>query len=120
MIVASLLAPAANRMKFSNKSMNCRLSQTIFSSASIGKVTAVRMFNYIQAEWEAQIAALEAELGSIADYQERLQREAKIAWMRETEMAVVVSDEQNEIKKFKDWGLDIIPHRKRVKDGFYG
>ena len=33
-------------------------------------------------------------------------------------MAVVVSDEQNEIKKFKDWGLDIIPHRKRMKDGF--
>ncbi len=85
---------------------------------AIDKVTAVRMFNYIQAEWEAQIAALEAELGSIADDQERLQREAKIAWMRETEMAVVVSDEQNEIKKFKDWGLDIIPHRKRMKDGF--
>lgn len=98
--------------------MNRRLSQTIFCSASIGKVTAVRIFNYIQAEWEAQIAALEAELGSIADDQERLQREAKIAWMRETEMAVVVSDEQNEIKKFKDWGFDIIPHRKRMKDGF--
>jgi len=85
---------------------------------AIDKVTAVRMYNYIQAEWEDQIAALEAELGSIADDQERLQREAKIAWMRETEMAVVVSDEQNEIKKFKDWGLDIIPHRKRMKDGF--
>ncbi|WP_417809903.1 type I restriction endonuclease subunit R [Thioclava sp.] len=85
---------------------------------AIDKVTAVRMYDYIQAEWEDQIAALEAELGSIADDQERLQREAKIAWMRETEMAVVVSDEQNEIKKFKDWGLDIIPHRKRMKDGF--
>ena len=32
--------------------------------------------------------------------------------------APVVSDEQNEIKKFKNWGLDIIPHRKRMKDGF--
>src|SRR5690606_10700975 len=35
-----------------------------------------------------------------------------------TEMAVVVSDEQGEVQKFKNWGLDIIPHRKRMKDGF--
>lgn len=85
---------------------------------AIDKVTAVRMFNYIQAEWEARITALEVELGSITDDQERIQQEAKVAWMRETEMAVVVSDEQNEVKKFKDWDLDIIPHRKRMKDGF--
>ncbi|UWQ44196.1 type I restriction endonuclease subunit R [Leisingera aquaemixtae] len=85
---------------------------------AIDKVTAVRMHNYIQAEWDARITALEAELGSITDDQERIQRQAQIAWMRETEMAVVVSDEQNEVKKFKDWGLDIIPHRKRMKDGF--
>ncbi|UWR38615.1 type I restriction endonuclease subunit R [Sulfitobacter sp. W074] len=85
---------------------------------AIDKVTAVRMFNYIRAEWDDRIAALEAELSTIADDQERIHREGRIAWMRETEMAVVVSDEQNEVKKFKDWGLDIIPHRKRMKDGF--
>ncbi|NKX75753.1 type I restriction endonuclease subunit R [Rhodobacteraceae bacterium R_SAG3] len=85
---------------------------------AIDKVTAVRMYDYIRAEWDARIAALESELGTITDDQERIQQESKIAWMRETEMAVVVSDEQNEVKKFKDWGLDIIPHRKRMKDGF--
>ncbi|MBN8242368.1 type I restriction endonuclease subunit R [Nitratireductor aquimarinus] len=85
---------------------------------AIDKVTAVRMYDYIRAEWDARITALEAELGTITDDQERIQQEVKIAWMRETEMAVVVSDEQNEVKKFKDWGLDIIPHRKRMKDGF--
>jgi len=85
---------------------------------SIDKVTAVRMFNYIQDAWAANIVELEQELKAISDDQERLIREQKIAWMRETEMAVVVSDEQNEIKRFKDWGLDIVPHRKLMKDGF--
>lgn len=85
---------------------------------AIDKVTAVRMHNYIQAEWKARTTALEAELGSVTDDQERIQRQAQIAWMRDTELAVVVSDEQNEVKKFKDWGINIIPHRKRMKDGF--
>nr|WP_321483693.1 type I restriction endonuclease subunit R [uncultured Cohaesibacter sp.] len=85
---------------------------------AIDKITAVRMYNYIQEEWKARIDALEAELKFITDDQERILRQSQIAWMRETEMAVVVSDEQNEIKKFKDWDLDIIPHRKRMKDGF--
>ncbi|WP_417239155.1 type I restriction endonuclease subunit R [Celeribacter halophilus] len=85
---------------------------------AIDKVTAVRMYNYIQDEWQTRIETLEHELGTIIDDQERVQRQMQIAWMRETEMAVVVSDEQNEVKKFKDWGLNIIPHRKRMKDGF--
>ncbi|WP_404344908.1 type I restriction endonuclease subunit R [Vreelandella venusta] len=85
---------------------------------AIDKPTAVRMYNYIQTAWQARIAALEAELSTITDDQELLQRQDQITWMRETEMAVVVSNEQNEVKKFKDWGLDIIPHRKRMKDGF--
>ncbi len=85
---------------------------------AIDKVTAVRMHNYIQEAWQARIEALEGELKAIADDQERVIRLQQIEWMRETQMAVVVSDEQGEIKKFKDWGLDIIPHRKRMKDGF--
>jgi len=34
--------------------------------------------------------------------------------MRETDMAVVVSQEQNEVDKFKKLGLDIAKHRKRM------
>lgn len=85
---------------------------------AIDKVTAVRMYEYIHAAWAARIANLEVDLKSVADEEERVALERKLAWMRETEMAVVFSDEQNEIQKFKDWGLDIIPHRKRMKDGF--
>ena len=85
---------------------------------AIDKITAVRMYHYIQDAWAARIAGLEGEVKSAADHQERIALEQKLAWMRETEMAVVVSDEQNEVQKFKDWGLDILPHRKRMKDGF--
>ena len=35
--------------------------------------------------------------------------------MQETEMAVVVSQEQNEIQTFQKWGLDITPHRLKME-----
>lgn len=85
---------------------------------AIDKITAVRMYNFISDAWQTRIVELEKQLAHISDDQERLIRSQQIAWMRKTEMAVVVSDEQNEIKKFKNWGLNIIPHRKRMKDGF--
>ena len=33
-------------------------------------------------------------------------------------MAVVVSEEQGEVEKFRKWDLDIKPHRKLLKEGF--
>ena len=45
------------------------------------------------------------------------QTEKRIAWMRETRMAVVVSEEQGEVEKFGKWDLDIIPHRRLIKVG---
>ena len=39
----------------------------------------------------------------------------KLKWMKETEMAVVVSQEQNEIQTFQKWGLDIKPHREKME-----
>ncbi len=85
---------------------------------AIDKITAVRMYNYIQEAWTESIMTLESNMKSTADDQEKAVLEHKLAWMRTTEMAVVVSDEQNEVRKFRDWGLDIVPHRKRMKDGF--
>jgi type I restriction enzyme R subunit len=42
----------------------------------------------------------------------------KIEWLKETRMAVVVSEEQGEIEKFERWALDIVPHRTLMKSGF--
>ena len=45
---------------------------------------------------------------------ERQILEKKIAHLEETDMAVVVSQAQNEIEDMKAKGLDIVPHRKRM------
>lgn len=85
---------------------------------AIDKITAVRMHGFIKEAWEARIVALEAEQKDARDDQDQAVRERQIAWMRETEIAVVVSDEQGEVDRFRKWDLDIGPHRKLIKDGF--
>ncbi|WP_286800130.1 type I restriction endonuclease subunit R [Oceanicaulis sp. UBA2681] len=85
---------------------------------SIDKITAVRMHDYIEEAWSERIKFLEAELSNARDDQDQALRERQIAWMKETEIAVVVSDEQGEVDKFRKWDLDIRPHRKLMKEGF--
>ena len=80
----------------------------------VNKVTCVRMYNLAQKYWAEKITALEAEL-KVATQQEAQELERKIAWMKETEMAVIVSGEQNEIQTFNNWGLDILPHRTKME-----
>ena len=83
----------------------------------IDKVTTVRMYNLIARYWKERIAELEAELAKVMDEQEEIYRKRQINWMRETRMAVVVSEEQGEVEKFRKWGLDITPHRRLIKEG---
>lgn len=35
--------------------------------------------------------------------------------MKNTEMAVIISQEQNEVAYFEKWGLDIKPHRRKME-----
>jgi len=83
----------------------------------IDKITCVRMYNLMARYWEERIRELEVELGTAADEQEEIYRRRQIEWMRETRMAVVVSEEQGEVEKFRKWDLDITPHRKLIKEG---
>ena len=62
----------------------------------VNKVTCVMMFNYVQEYWQEAIATEKAKLKSLGQ-QERLELARKINWMESTEMAVVVSQEQNEM-----------------------
>jgi len=80
---------------------------------AIDKATAVKMCLKTQAAWQGLIAEQAVRLATAPE----LAREAigeKLAWMRETDMAVVVSQSQGEIEELKARGLDIIPHRKRM------
>lgn len=80
----------------------------------LNKVTCVRMYNYVQEYWKEEIKILKASL-KYASQQETFELERKIKWMEETEMAVVISQEQNEIQTFKKWNLDIKTHRKKME-----
>lgn len=81
----------------------------------INKVTCVRMYNFVQEYWQKAIDELEASLQG-ATQQESQEIHRKLTWMKETEMAVVISQEQNEWQVFENWGLDITPHRKKMED----
>ena len=80
----------------------------------LNKVTCVRMYNYVQECWQAKIRELKARQGTVTQ-QEAQELARKLAWMKETEMAVVISQEQNEVQTFKKWCLDIRTHRSKME-----
>ena len=80
----------------------------------VNKVTCVRMYDMVKEFWSEKIKELEKQL-KIASQQESQELQRKLNWMKETEMAVVVSQEQNEIQTFRNWGLDIAPHREKME-----
>ena len=82
------------------------------------KVTCVRMHGLIETHWDGRIAELERQLDDAADEQEGQEQVRQIAWMRETVAAVVISEDQGEVAEFEKWGLDIVPHRDRIRNGF--
>ena len=79
------------------------------------KVTCVQMYNYVQEYWQREIELLEVAIEKCDSQQEVQEMKRKLEWMKETEMAVVVSQEQNEIQTFQKWGLDILPHREKME-----
>ena len=81
----------------------------------LNKVTCVRMYNLVQQYWSEKIAETEAALKKTTSQQSFQELERKLQWLKETEMAVVISQEQNEIQTFKKWGLDILPHRAKME-----
>ena len=81
---------------------------------SIDKATAVRMYDKVRKHWAARLGELRAELAATTDPEDKDRLEQTIAYMDETDMAVVVSQAQNEITDLAKKGVDIIPHRKRM------
>ena len=80
----------------------------------LNKVTCVRMYDMVQKYWAAEIAALRGRIKQ-ATQQEAQELERKLQWMMETEMAVVISQEQNEMQTFRKWNLDIQYHREKME-----
>jgi len=80
---------------------------------SIDKLTTVRMYDKVRAHWQRALDELKERLAA-APAEEREALEDKVAFMEQTDMAVVISQEQGEVAKFAEHGLDILPHRRRL------
>ena len=80
---------------------------------SVDKATAVKMYDRVQGYWQDEILQVEAQL-THATGDEREPLLGRLKFLRDTDMAVVISSAQNEIDDFKKLGLDIAPHRKRM------
>ena len=76
----------------------------------LNKVTCVRMYDLVQKYWAEEIEHLENDM-KLAMQQEAQELSRKLKWMKETEMAVVISQEQNEIQTFQKWGQMCIRDR---------
>ncbi|MDX2377771.1 type I restriction endonuclease subunit R [Microbacterium sp. LRZ72] len=79
----------------------------------LDKAAAVRMYDLVQEAWAAHLAELKLQHDALPEL-ERPWLASRIALMESTDMAVVVSQSQNELKMLDDQGLDIRPHRARM------
>ena len=79
----------------------------------IDKATAVRMYDKVQKYWKQYLTDLEGKL-AVSSVEESDALRDKVGYMKKTDMAVVVSQSQNEIEEMRKKGLDIKPHRKRI------
>ena len=79
----------------------------------IDKATAVRMYEKVRKYWKDAMSVLMDDVAT--SYDERQDElKARLKFMDETDVAVVVSQAQNEIRDMREKGLDIRPHRKRM------
>jgi type I restriction enzyme R subunit len=97
---------------------------------SIDKATALRMHDKVKRHWAAETARVQQEVGELAYLPrggemtpEQAGHDLRLAELKQrlkvltsTDMAVIVSAGQNEIKQMQTLGLDIAPHRKRMNE----
>jgi type I restriction enzyme R subunit len=81
---------------------------------SIDKATAVKMYDKVKKYWGKYLDDLHVKLHAAVDDKQKEEIQEKINFMQETDIAVVVSQSQNEIQEFRDKGLDIATHRRRM------
>lgn len=81
---------------------------------AIDKATAVAMHDRVKASVARLIQDSEARLRTAHEAEGAAIAE-QLQWLRELDMAVVVSQSQNEIDDLRRKGLDIEPHRKRMQ-----
>lgn len=89
---------------------------------TIDKFTAVKMYEKVKRLWEEEKRELQNQINESKDQGDlpagqagKAELKHILEWMRKTDMAVIVSEEAGEEEKFEKEGLDIRPHRRRMK-----
>ncbi|WP_105035169.1 type I restriction endonuclease subunit R [Cryobacterium aureum] len=85
---------------------------------SIDKAAAVRMYDKVKKRFGVRIATVTAQLRhpESVSQTDRQALESQLRLLTSTDMAVVVSQAQNEMADMRALGLDIVSHRKRMVD----
>lgn len=81
---------------------------------ALDKPTAVKMYDLVQQYWPEYLKELQERIDNATDQQEEQELKRKYNKVKETEVCVVVSGEQNEVDKFRKMDLDIEIHRKKM------
>lgn len=81
---------------------------------SVDKFTAVKMYDKVQYHWREEIKNLRGRINKSTNEIEKARLKKRLDYMKNVEMAVVISDEAGEEEKFRKQGLEIAPHRKRM------
>ncbi len=83
---------------------------------SVDKYTAVKMYNKVQYYWEEEKKELIRQRNKAKTKEERDKLNDMLGYMDRVEMAVVISEEADEMEKFQKQGLDITLHRKKMNE----
>ncbi len=84
---------------------------------SVDKKTAVRMYTKVQAEWDRYLAKLRLDLSRATNDFERGKIEKQLNRHENVDMAVMVSQSQNEIADLVPFEIDMRPLRERIIKG---
>jgi type I restriction enzyme R subunit len=81
---------------------------------SLDKFTAVKMYDKVQRLWKEQLKDLRGQISKSKIDIEKVRLQKRLDYMRAVEMAVIVSEEADEEKKFAKQQLTLKPHRERM------
>ena len=83
---------------------------------SVDKYTAVKMYDKVQHYWKIEKQKIMQERNAAETKEERDRLKHILNYMDSVEMAVIISEEQDEVEKFKKQGLDITEHRRKMNE----
>lgn len=83
---------------------------------SVDKYTAVKMYDKVQHYWKIERQKIVQERNAAKTQEEQNRLKNILNYMDSVEMAVIISEEQDEVEKFKKQGLDITEHRRKMNE----